>query len=156
MRIKKTQSLNLSDYMPYQLVNLAKRVSDACNADYGAPHGISVAEWRLLARLGEHRELNSLGLGDTTFMDKSRVSRAVKRLESKGYLIRRVDSLDNRASYLSLTESGWALYTKIVPSAVDWEAEFLSVLDKAEYSSLLRTLKKLELKLDQLEGGAQH
>ena len=153
MNEEEVKSLDLSHYMPYQLVNLAKRGSDACNAEYGAPYGISVAEWRLLARLGEHLELSSRGLGDTTFMDKSRVSRAIKQLEDKGYLVRRVDAADNRASYLSLTDSGRALYDQIVPLALDWEADLLTALDSSEYRKLLQILSKLELKLNQLEEG---
>ncbi len=144
-------SLALSQYMPYMLVNLAKRVSDACNARYAAPHDIGVAEWRLLARLGEHRELNSRGLGEITFMDKSRVSRAIKQLEVKGYAVRRVDSNDNRASYLSLTTSGRELYHRIVPEALDWEAEFLSALDVREYRNLLQIMSKLESRLDLMD-----
>jgi DNA-binding MarR family transcriptional regulator len=145
-----TDSLSLNHYLPYQLANLAKRVSDACNAEYGAPYDISVAEWRLLARLGEHEELHSRGLGDTTFMDKSRVSRAIKQLEGKGYLVRRVDAEDNRASYLSLTVSGRELYSQIVPRALDWEAELLSALERTEHTDLLRVIAKLEAKLEQM------
>jgi DNA-binding MarR family transcriptional regulator len=145
-----TQPLSLNHYLPYQLANLAKRVSDACNAEYGAPYDISVAEWRLLARLGEHQELPSRGLGDTTFMDKSRVSRAIKLLEDKGYLMRRPDPADNRASYLSLTASGRDLYSQIVPRALDWEATLLSTLEPNQHSDLLRVIVKLEAKLESM------
>lgn len=145
------KSLNLNHYLPYQLANLAKRVSDACNAEYGAPYGISVAEWRLLARLGQHSELNSRGLGDITFMDKSRVSRAIKLLEDKGYAVRRVDATDNRASFLSLTREGRDLYSQIVPKAFDWEAEFLSALDDSQHRDLQQILAKLERKLSDMD-----
>ena len=144
------RSLALNQYMPYQLVNLAKRVSEACNAEYGAPYGISVAEWRLLARLGQHRELGSRGLGEITFMDKSRVSRAIRQLENKGYAVRRVDKADNRASYLSLTADGRQLYRQIAPRALDWEAKFLSVLEEPEYRDLLRIISKLESQLEKM------
>ena len=149
------RSLALNQYMPYQLVNLAKRVSEACNAEYGAPYGISVAEWRLLARLGQHRELSSRGLGEITFMDKSRVSRAIRQLENKGYAVRRLDKADNRASYLSLTADGRQLYRQIAPRALDWEAEFLSALDIPEYRDLLRIISKLESRLEQMAAAVE-
>ncbi len=142
------RTLVLSQFTPYRLVNLAKRVSDACNADFGAPNGISVAEWRLLARLGEHDELSSRGLPESTFMDKSRVSRAIASLESKGLLQSRVDAEDNRAKIIGLTEGGRALYQKMVPGALQWEAEFLSALSVPELRDLLVCLSKLEVKLD--------
>ena len=144
-------SLHLNQYLPYQLANLAKRVSDACNAEYGTTLGVSIAEWRVLAHLGQYAELHSRGLGEITFMDKSRVSRALKLLESKAYMTRRPDPADKRASFLSLTESGQALYDKIVPLALDWEARFLSALDTSEYSDLRRVISKLESQLNQME-----
>lgn len=144
--------LVLSQYLPYQLVNLAKRVSDACNREYGEPYGISIAEWRILARLGQQQELHSRGLGGITFMDKSRVSRALAQLQSKGYLARRTDPEDNRASFLTLTRKGKTLYQKIVPLALSWEEDFLKVLNLREQRDLRRLLSKLERRLSELEG----
>jgi len=140
--------------MPYQVVNLAKRVSDSCAAVYTEPFDIGVAEWRVLARLGQHQQLNSRHLGQVTFMDKSRVSRALKSLERKGLLLRQVDRGDNRASLLSLTAAGRRLYSQIVPRALDWESQFLSALDVTEYRDLLLILSKLESQLDAMETGA--
>ena len=144
------QSLVLSEYLPYQLVNLAKRVSDACNREYGVPYGVSIAEWRVLAQLGQHDALHSRGLGDITFMDKSRVSRALQRLESKGYLFRRTDPEDNRASFLSVTNKGITLYQQIVPRALSWEKGFLDVLTEREQRDLRRILAQLEGRLSEL------
>lgn len=142
------RSLNLSQFLPYKLANLAKRVSESCSTIYSQQFGISIAEWRILARLGEHCELSSRGLGERTCMDKSMVSRALKQLESKGYLLRRPDSDDNRVHYLALTEQGAQLYKQIAPQALRWEAELLSALDVAEYRDLLRIIHKLEAQLD--------
>ena len=94
--------------------------------------------------------MHSRGLGDITFMDKSRVSRALRLLEDKGYMVRRPDPADNRASFLSLTDNGHALYRQIVPLALDWEASFLEALDSAEYRDLLRVISKLETRLDSM------
>jgi DNA-binding MarR family transcriptional regulator len=144
--------LILSQYLPYQLVNLAKRVSDACNLEYGEPFGISIAEWRILARLGQQTDLHSRGLGDITFMDKSRVSRALAQLQSKGYLARRADPEDNRASFLTLTRKGKTLYEKIVPLALTWEDGLLDILNAREQRDLRRLLSKLEHRLSELDG----
>lgn len=141
-------SLDLSHYLPYRLVNLAKRVSDACNAEYGAPYGISIAEWRILARLGQQGKITSRGLGDVTFMDKSRVSRALQQLQSKGYLGRQEDPADKRASFLQLTPEGHKLYQQLVPLAREWEARFISALNTTEYRDLLSILQKLDRQLD--------
>ncbi|MEM8498865.1 MAG: MarR family transcriptional regulator [Pseudomonadota bacterium] len=142
------RTLVLNQFTPYRLVNLAKRVSDACNEDFGAPNGVSVAQWRVLARLGEHDELSSRGLPDSTFMDKSRLSRAIASLEDKELIHTRTDPNDNRAKIIGLSASGRALYQKMVPDALRWEAEFLSTLSVPELRDLLMSLSKLERKLD--------
>ncbi|MFK7732181.1 MAG: MarR family winged helix-turn-helix transcriptional regulator [Pseudomonadales bacterium] len=142
------RTLVLNQFTPYRLVNLAKRVSDACNADFGEPNGVSVAEWRVLARLGEHDELSSRGLPDSTFMDKSRVSRAIASLEDKQLIQTRTDADDNRARIIGLSDSGRRLYKKMVPGALQWEASFLSALSVTELRDLLLSLSKLEAKLD--------
>ena len=166
----KRTPLVLNEYLPYQLANLARRISDACNEEYGLPYGISVAEWRILARLGQNiesqniedhnihaqqTEMHSRGLGDITFMDKSRVSRALKQLQDKGYLSRRPDPADNRASFLCLTDEGVTLYQKIVPLALNWETQFLSALGGTEYRDLQRVISKLEAQLDSMPGAAE-
>ena len=134
--------------MPYRLVNLAKKVSDSCSLIYRERFGLSVAEWRVLARLAEHRSLRAKDLGEITFMDKSRVSRALKQLEQNGYIDRLANEEDNRASDVALTAAGRALYRQIAPEALAWEKTFLSALDVAEYRELISVLNNLE---DQLE-----
>jgi len=143
------RSLLLNHYTPYRLVNLAKRVSDACNQAYGAPNGVSVAQWRVLARLGQQKEVSSRGLPSDTFMDKSRVSRALQQLEDKGLVIARVDEDDNRAKKIALTDGGRELYQQIVPQALEWEASFLSTLSTTELRDFLMTMSKLEAYLSE-------
>jgi DNA-binding MarR family transcriptional regulator len=77
-------------------------------------------------------------------MNKSKVSRAVKALESKAYLIRQTDKNDNRAAYLSLTSQGKALYQNIAPKALQWERQFIGVLEASEHRELMKMLDKLD------------
>ncbi|WP_086932025.1 MarR family winged helix-turn-helix transcriptional regulator [Agarilytica rhodophyticola] len=134
--------LNL--FVPYRMVNLASTISNACSKIYKDDFDITIPEWRILARLAEHERLNAKNIGSVTFMDKSKVSRAVKLLEDKGFLLKEKDDKDNRASYLSLTEEGRAIYQKIAPRALDWEKQLISVLDSSEYRDLMRIIEKLD------------
>lgn len=134
--------LNL--FVPYRMVNLASTISNACSKIYKDDFDITIPEWRILARLAEHERLNAKNIGSVTFMDKSKVSRAVKLLEDKGFLLKEKDDKDNRASYLSLTEEGRAIYQKIAPRALEWEKQLISVLDSSEYRDLMRIIEKLD------------
>lgn len=144
-------SLILQHFLPYRLVNLAKRVSDTYSWVYNQEFGLSIPEWRILARLGEHPGLSSKDIGAITFMDKSKVSRGVKQLEVKGLLEKTKDHRDNRVYYLALSEEGGRLYRKIVPTALSWEAELLQGLDVTEYRDLMRIMEKLDKRLDVMD-----
>lgn len=138
------RAVMLNLFIPYRMVNLATNISNACSKIYKNEFDITVPEWRILARLAEHDRLNAKDVGHVTFMDKSKVSRAVKSLDDKGYLLREKDQKDNRANYLSLTEEGGSMYQQIAPKALDWEKRLISVLDASEYRDLMRILEKLD------------
>ena len=143
-------SLILSRYLPYQINNIAKRVSDACSAIYTDEFGLTVGQWRVLAKLGEVEQMKARDVVTETLMDKSRVSRVVRQLEERGLLTRTRDEDDQRGFHMSLTPAGCELYRAIVPKALDWETELLEGLDLAEYRDLLRIIEKLERRLDRM------
>ncbi|WP_299772156.1 MarR family winged helix-turn-helix transcriptional regulator [uncultured Pseudoteredinibacter sp.] len=149
-QLEKEPSLILNQFLPFRLVNIAKRVSDTYSWVYNREFGLSIPEWRILARLGEQPGLSSKLIGEITLMDKSKVSRGVKQLEDKGLLAKNKDQQDNRVYYLSLTEEGQQLYHSIVPTALDWEAELLQALDVSEYRDLFRVLEKLDRRLENM------
>ena len=142
------KSLLLNHYVPYLMANLAKRISDSCGRIYEQEFDLTIPEWRVLARLAESARYNSRELGQITFMDKSKVSRAVKLLDNKGLLVKERDEADHRITYLSLNERGKALYHQIAPEALAWEADLLEALDTTEYRDLIRIMKKLDQRLD--------
>ena len=146
------RALLLNQFIPYLLVNLAKRVSDSCASIYENDFDITIPEWRILARLAENDRQNSRELATVTFMDKSKVSRAVRLLDDKGYLLKAKDVADQRVTYLSLSRAGRALYERIAPEALAWESRLLDALDITEYRDLMRIVEKLNRRLDQLDG----
>ena len=81
----------------------------------------------------------------------ARVTRAIKELNAKHCLVRRRHEGDNRAYRLRLSATGLALYRRIVPLALAWEAELLGALDTAEYRDLLRIIDKLAQRAATLE-----
>ncbi len=140
--------LLLNEFIPYLMANLAKRISDSCAVIYERNFDITVSEWRILARLAESDRENSRELARLTFMDKSKVSRAVKLLDDKGYLKREQDSRDRRVSYLSLSRKGRKLYSDIAPEALSWERDLVTALSTAEYRNLMCAMEKLDRRLD--------
>lgn len=178
------RKLILNDFIAYRMANFAKQVSDSCSQIYEVEFGLSVPEWRILARLAENQKegmsnensskiqgneafsdkaqndktlkdkaqkdkpnsskMTAKDLGEITFMDKSKVSRAVKLMDEKGYLVKEKDPNDNRATYLSLSPQGQALYQQLVPKALNWEDELIDCLSASEYRNFVQALEKLE------------
>jgi DNA-binding MarR family transcriptional regulator len=136
--------VQLNHFVPYRMVHLAANISVALSKIYKQEFDITIPEWRVLAQLAEQQKLYSKNIGEITSMDKSKVSRAVKALENKHYVIRQTDIKDNRAAYLSLTALGKALYQKIVPKALEWERQLIGVLEGREHKDLMKILDKLD------------
>lgn len=135
--------VQLNQFVPYRMVHLAANISVALSKIYRQQFDITMAQWRVLAQLAE-QQLYAKDIGEITSMDKSKVSRAVKALEIKGYLIRQTDKKDTRAAYLSLTIQGKALYQKIAPKALHWERQLMDVLEHSEHTELMIILEKLD------------
>ena len=144
--IEKAQidSVQLNQFVPYRMVHLASNISLALSKIYKQKFDITIPEWRVLAQLAEQQKLYSKDIGEITSMDKSKVSRAVKALESKDYLIRQTDKQDNRAAYLSLSIKGHSLYQNIAPKALQWEKQLIGVLEASEHGNLMKVLDKLD------------
>lgn len=142
-RAAPTPALELERFLPYRLATLAQRISTALSGIYDQDFGVSIAEWRILANLAEKGELNPTEIAAQTSMDKARVTRALKDLRAKRCLLHRRDARDGRGYRIRLSATGMALYRRIVPLALEWEARLLDVLDAAEQRALLRILDKL-------------
>jgi len=142
------EKFELDQYLPYQFVKLAKKMADAGNAEFAAPFNVSLAEWRILAIIGQAGEISSRGLPSRTFMDKSKVSRALIKLEAKKLIARQPNNRDNRSAILRFTARGTELYNMLVRLAQNWEAELISIFDEKEYYALIESLAKLEAKIE--------
>lgn len=140
----KPEIVQLEQFVPYRMVHLAANISVALSKIYKQEFDMNIAQWRVLAQLAEQQKLYAKDIGAITSMDKSKVSRAVKVLENKNYIHRKTDQKDNRAAYLSLTHQGRAIYQKIAPKALQWEKQFIGVLQDNEHKVLMKILEKLD------------
>ena len=115
-------SFDLDAFLPYQLAVLASRVSREFAALYGARFDLSIAEWRVVAHLGQEEAVSVREIHERVDMDKSKVSRAASRLEAAGYVTKRISESDRRLVELTLTATGRAMHSEIVELARGFEA----------------------------------
>ena len=142
--------LRLNSFLPYVLNNLAERVSASLSGIYADQYQLSIPEWRVIANLAEHCTLNARQIVELTTMEKSKVSRAVSNLSTRGLVSQQRAAGDSRAKDLALTRAGKSLYRSMVPKVLAWERELLDELSSGEYRDLMHLLDKLSTRLQSM------
>ncbi|MBT7950737.1 MAG: winged helix-turn-helix transcriptional regulator [Gammaproteobacteria bacterium] len=135
--------LDLKKFLPYRLSIVTNKVSYNLGCMYADKFGMSTAEWRVMAVLGQEKDLSAEEVCTKTEMDKVTVSRAVTRMIEKKHIIRKFSEQDRRRSILRLSKSGYSIYTQIVPMARSYEAKLLEGFSKKEQQQLDQLLDKL-------------
>ena len=151
MNPSRNEILDLQSFLPYRLSQLTSHVSETFAKVYQQQYQLSIPEWRILVNLAQQPASNAKELGECAAMDKSTVSRTLKILQEKEYVIKQPDSTDKRASVLSLSTEGLALYKELVPLAKAWEESLLTALTSQQYEGLMNTIDTLEQRLTALK-----
>lgn len=138
------EKLALDEFLPYRLSVVAEAVSTLLAKGYERQFGITIAEWRVLAVIGEYGKQTTQEVIDRTRMDRVRVSRAVIRLADKGLIDRTANPADARAQILDFSGNGLATYRKIVPFARSIQSKLAASLSSEEIRQIDVILGKLD------------
>ncbi len=129
--------------MPYRLAVLAAEVSQCLASIYMGRFNLSIAEWRIVATLGDQAPLSAREIGGRASLDKVQVSRAVARLLRADLIVRQTAHHDRRYSQLQLSANGRRLYREIVPLAKAREQLLLESLSAHDRAALDRIIQAL-------------
>jgi len=136
-------SFDLTRFMPYRLAVLADDVSATIAQVYVDRFDLTRDQWRILAWLGKHAEMQAKEVGRSAGLDKMQMSRALARLEEKKLVSIKPDAQDRRGNILQLTKQGRALYDKITPLVTAREDYLLAALTPDETAALDTIIDKL-------------
>ncbi|WP_163269982.1 MarR family winged helix-turn-helix transcriptional regulator [Chelativorans alearense] len=139
-----SEDFDLGAFLPYRLNRAAELVSLRFAAQYRARYQMTRPEWRALAALGFHGRMTATEIGAHSTMHKTKVSRAVKALETRRWLRRIEDRNDRRTEHLELTALGLRSYRDLAKMAQDYEGELASLLGAGGLKQLERGLTALE------------
>jgi DNA-binding MarR family transcriptional regulator len=139
-----TPTLLLANYTPFRLNRLATGISDHLAQLYKQRFGLEIAEWRVIATVGPAWTCTAQQIADSTRMHKTRVSRAIAHLVQRGLVERTCNADDRREMELRLTKAGRAMYTELVPLALERERALLACLSEEELRSFNEGLARLE------------
>ena len=136
-------SPRLADFLPYLLSVASNAVSDRIASQYQERFDLKIAEWRVMAVLGDSGPHTQRELSELTLMDKVAVNRACKTLFDKEFVSRRPNTRDGRSHLIDLTRSGKATFEEIMPLAQQMETRLFDALDADEKSQLKDILRKI-------------
>ena len=136
---------DLARFLPYRLNAAAARVSRAFARRYREEFGLSIAEWRVLAHLhaAQGATVSIRDIEASADLEKSTASRTAARLAEAGLVARAARDSDRRLLTLTLTEAGEKLMARLIPVALEFQAELLAELGPAA-AGLVAALDALE------------
>lgn len=137
------RDLILDQYLPYRMAVIAHLMSEGFSKRYSKEFDMNIGEWRVMANLGHVEPQSAHEIGNHSHLDKVQVSRAVARLEKKGWVQREGDTVDRRRTLLTLTVQGRSVFDQLGKMALDFEDDVGASLNAEEYAQLDRILKKL-------------
>ena len=141
---KVLMEIDLNEFLPYQLNQLATKISDDFASVYQQKYNLTISQWRIVANLAQFGQSNARELCSLANMDKSTVSRAIKALIDQGYLVTQLSEQDKRATDVMLNQRGKELYQCIAQDAHIWERQLAANFSKDEQEQLLSLLIKLK------------
>lgn len=134
----------LESFFPYQVRVFYSDVTRALSAVYQRDYGMMPAEWRTMAILGSSATgLQASEIVARSSMDKVVVSRAVKRMEERGFLVRESNAADGRSFLLKLSDEGRSVYEDLGPKLKAVEQRMLGGLSRRDIDGFLEITRRI-------------
>jgi MarR family transcriptional regulator, organic hydroperoxide resistance regulator len=153
---KHAAKLDLGDYLPYLVNRVGNIIADQFGEEALAPHGLSIAMWRVMAALASTGGQRQIDLAELTSIDSSTLSRLVTRLVRLSLVTRTRSTSSNREVAIKLSPKGAALVAQLIPIGLEFESAAIAGLAPAELMTLKRCLRRMyaNMKARPVVGGA--
>ena len=139
----KNDDFDLQDFLPYLLNRAAEDSSLEFQRAYKDRYGMLRTEWRVLFHLGNYGEMTAKDIGERAKIHKTKISRAVSKLEQRRYLARTRSETDRRVEQLALTPMGQSVYRELRGVAKQYDASLAAKFSPDEVALLRKMLRKL-------------
>lgn len=117
---------------------------------YALGTSYSLVEGRIIGEIGRNEGCSANNIAEFLNMDKSYLSRILKRLESNGLISRIVSDGDIRKKHLSLTKSGHELFEKLEILSDKQVEDMLSGLSNVQVEQLLKSMRFIQSTLGEM------
>lgn len=142
--LKYMSDFDLEHFIPYRLYQAMENSSQSFSHVYKTEYGLTRAEWRVLFNIGLYSPITARDIVDRTYIDKTKVSRAVQKLVAKNWVTKSGDTEDRRRQTLQLTGEGKRILKKLSDRAVEHNSFISSVIEENDLDHFLNILRKIE------------
>jgi DNA-binding MarR family transcriptional regulator len=140
---KSSDVIRLEEFLPYRVARLDDSLLIKNSNLHVGRHWLTTQEWKVLSIAADYGPLTPAEIRRRSTQDKSTISWAIKRLEKRGFLVRKPAKGDGRTFQVALGKAGWTYYGAIVPKARTLERDALKALTRAELKEFRRLVEKL-------------
>jgi DNA-binding MarR family transcriptional regulator len=145
------ERLDIRDFPTFHFLRLAGLAKNNLTRRYLDPFNLSLPEWRLLTLIATHSPLPFAEVPRRTLMDKGQVSRTLRVLQKKGYVVSESAAGKVKPAYrriaprvmVGITAEGIAIYEKIVPIAQRDQVKLIETLSPDERRLLLGFMSRM-------------
>ncbi|RIV80616.1 MarR family transcriptional regulator [Aurantiacibacter xanthus] len=114
MGLPKVWYLFGEDHLPYRILLLARMLERETQNQLMEQFSLSLAEWRLLAIACAMGPCTASDIGGAGGIDRAEISRAMRKLEPKGLVVREADPNHGKRLIISVTPAGTELRARVV------------------------------------------
>lgn len=130
-------------FLPYLLNQAAETTGEGFRQVYRDRYGMLRTEWRVLFHLGHYGDMTARQICDRASLHKTKVSRAVAKLEARRFLSRHILPQDRRNERLTLTPQGRAAFDDLQAIAAAFNDRIRAHLGATRFDKLTETLRQL-------------
>lgn len=109
--------------------------------------GLTQAQWRAIAHLARQEGVNQAALAERLEVTPITLGRLVDRMEAAGWVRRRADRSDRRASLLFLTPKAKPILDELQAHADEARAALMQGISESARRQLIRTLQRMKANL---------
>lgn len=106
-------------------------------------YNVTFSDMSFLLKLDENGKMTQRELADSKNLNTATITRALDRLEKKGFVKRENDSNDKRKKNIFLTQKGKEIVSEILIKHETFKNEIFKDFSSEEYLELLNYLNKL-------------
>lgn len=131
--------------LPGHMIRRLHQISAAIFAHQAKAAGfvLTPVQYAALACLRDHPGIDQATLAGLIAYDRATIGGVITRLETRGFVERKIRDDDRRARSLTLTDRGVALLITLQPMIRSTQEQIVAALDEDERREFMRLLGKL-------------